>query len=720
VLQSASVIGRLFRRSLLERVTERETELESNLWDLEEHELIYQERIVPEEEYSFKHAFTQETVYESILSRRRAEIHHEIAEAMELLYGANLDEYYEQLAYHYDRSRNAEKAVEYLLKAGEKSQRLYQNDEAIAYFQRVLELLRDSQLMDSHKDWQLSALKGISRVYVIMGNMPKAESYARDAITLGKEIDLSARELALLYSRLADTMRWQDRHDERWRIGEEALAILGDDNRSIEAALINDHIGVGHQHGKKNDNEKFRKFISRNLQFIQDLPYSSDLINAYIDIIRMYWMDKNIEEAAKWASILERLGQEHNDLNALATAHSMMGAPILQAMGDLNGAVASHEKSLEICTKMGAKVRQCSSLGFMGFYLIRLGNPQKALEYGYRALTFAKEIGAKFAIVETYEIIVISLTCLHSYEKALEIIPELCEAAQGITHGSLQYGKDVNIIMGWLYLHNGQREKALEMFRETIAYSPKASLSGIEATCDDPDEFCSFCNRYRAEHPETANWSMKQWYLEPGQASDFSKSIVCDTFADELSSDWVWHDHFSDCSFTTGNGLEIHAANGRDLWDVNLSAPRVMREATGDFAVQTCCMPASEDIPAIGGIVLWKDKENFLRLDRGTRGEREIALEGCINNRNACIGRGHLTPYTSKVFLRLERIGSRINALCSSDGEEWFIVGRVEFPEDDPVEIGLHAIGNIDRRIYHGAYPDGTAIRFESFQLWTG
>ena len=79
VLQSASVIGRLFRRSLLEKVTEQETELESNLWDLEEHELIYQERIVPEEEYSFKHAFTQETVYESILSRKRAEIHQELS-----------------------------------------------------------------------------------------------------------------------------------------------------------------------------------------------------------------------------------------------------------------------------------------------------------------------------------------------------------------------------------------------------------------------------------------------------------------------------------------------------------------------------------------------------------------------------------------------------------------------------------------------------------------
>ena len=101
------------------------------------------------------------------------------------------------------------------------------------------------------------------------------------------------------------------------------------------------------------------------------------------------------------------------------------------------------------------------------------------------------------------------------------------------------------------------------------------------------------------------------------------------------------------------------------------------------------------------------------------RGEREIALEACINNKSACIGRGHLTPYTQKVFLRLERIGNSINALCSADGDEWLSVGHADFPVDDLVEIGLYANGGIDRTIYHGAYPDGTAIRFQDFRLWT-
>jgi hypothetical protein len=69
-------------------------------------------------------------------------------------------------------------------------------------------------------------------------------------------------------------------------------------------------------------------------------------------------------------------------------------------------------------------------------------------------------------------------------------------------------------------------------------------------------------------------------------------------------------------------------------------------------------------------------------------------------------------------FLRLERTGDRVSALCSADGEHWFTVGAVTLPPKDLDQIGLHAIGKIDRAVYRGAYPHGTAIRFESFRMW--
>jgi hypothetical protein len=67
----------------------------------------------------------------------------------------------------------------------------------------------------------------------------------------------------------------------------------------------------------------------------------------------------------------------------------------------------------------------------------------------------------------------------------------------------------------------------------------------------------------------------------------------------------------------------------------------------------------------------------------------------------------------------MERLGTHMLALCSAGGTTWFTAGAVEFPTREGEQVGLHAVGMIDRTIYHGAYPTGTAIRFESFNMWT-
>ena len=113
VLQCASVIGRVFQRRLLEYVSGQQELLEEYLARLEEHELVYKERVVPEVEYSFKHALTQVTAYGGLLTRHRQTFHERIGVGIEALYEAQLDEYYEVLAYHYSRSANTAKAVDY-------------------------------------------------------------------------------------------------------------------------------------------------------------------------------------------------------------------------------------------------------------------------------------------------------------------------------------------------------------------------------------------------------------------------------------------------------------------------------------------------------------------------------------------------------------------------------------------------------------------------------
>jgi tetratricopeptide (TPR) repeat protein len=113
-MQVASVIGRDFAFRILQTITGMREELKSHLINLQGMEFIYEKSLFPELEYIFKHALIQEVAYNSLLMKRRKEIHERIGKAIEDIYAERLEEFYEMLAYHYSRSDNHEKAFQYL------------------------------------------------------------------------------------------------------------------------------------------------------------------------------------------------------------------------------------------------------------------------------------------------------------------------------------------------------------------------------------------------------------------------------------------------------------------------------------------------------------------------------------------------------------------------------------------------------------------------------
>jgi predicted ATPase len=142
LLQQLAVIGREFPLGLVRQViAQPEDELSPLLSALQHKEFLYEQPALPEVEYFFKHALTQEVAYNSVLIERRKALHEQTAQAIEQLYHDRLEEYYSELAHHYRRSRNAEKAIEYLQKAGQQSMGKSAYAEAIAHFTAALELL---------------------------------------------------------------------------------------------------------------------------------------------------------------------------------------------------------------------------------------------------------------------------------------------------------------------------------------------------------------------------------------------------------------------------------------------------------------------------------------------------------------------------------------------------------------------------------------------------
>jgi class 3 adenylate cyclase/tetratricopeptide (TPR) repeat protein len=187
-MQVASVIGRDFAFRILQTITGMREELKSYLLNLQGLEFIYEKNLFPELEYIFKHALTQEVAYNSLLLKRRKEIHEKIALAIEELYAERLPEFYEMLAYHYARSDSLEKACRYFRLSGEKAEGNYSHREACDFYKGAIDLLNQLPETTENKKEKLEVLHLTGTLFGFLGYPEGALDMLRQGEQLSEEL----------------------------------------------------------------------------------------------------------------------------------------------------------------------------------------------------------------------------------------------------------------------------------------------------------------------------------------------------------------------------------------------------------------------------------------------------------------------------------------------------------------------------------------------------
>ena len=162
-----------------------EEELRRDLGHLQAAEFLYETRLFPDLEYTFKHALTHEVAYGSILQERRRTLHARIVEAIERLYPDRLIEQVELLAHHAFQGELWAKAATYLRQAGAKAAVRSAHPEAVSYFERVLEALEhlpeNRQTIEQAIDIRIemrSSLQPLGEQAKILARMREAEALA--------------------------------------------------------------------------------------------------------------------------------------------------------------------------------------------------------------------------------------------------------------------------------------------------------------------------------------------------------------------------------------------------------------------------------------------------------------------------------------------------------------------------------------------------------------
>src|SRR5262245_8006330 len=141
IAQIGAAIGREFSYSLMRAVVGRdETALKHALVQLEEAGLVFRRGEPPEAVYSFKHALVRDAAYESLLKRRRQQLHGQIARTLEERFPDVVASEPEIVARHFTEACLVDSAINYWLRAGDLALSRSANVEAVKHLRQGIEL----------------------------------------------------------------------------------------------------------------------------------------------------------------------------------------------------------------------------------------------------------------------------------------------------------------------------------------------------------------------------------------------------------------------------------------------------------------------------------------------------------------------------------------------------------------------------------------------------
>jgi hypothetical protein len=100
------------------------------------------------ERYAFVHSLYRDALYQGLPALRLRELHRRIGLAIERFHGARASDVAAELATHFDRGHDVERAVPYLVRAADNAARRYAHQDAIHHLTRALELLDDAPMTE--------------------------------------------------------------------------------------------------------------------------------------------------------------------------------------------------------------------------------------------------------------------------------------------------------------------------------------------------------------------------------------------------------------------------------------------------------------------------------------------------------------------------------------------------------------------------------------------
>jgi class 3 adenylate cyclase/tetratricopeptide (TPR) repeat protein len=398
LVQKAAVIGRVFLYRILEKIAGPSTLLDGQLNSLETTDLVRERCRLPEMEYIFKHALTQEVAYQTLLAPARKALHQKVGDALEEIFRDRLEEFAGVLAYHYFTAESWENALRYSVQAANAAFRVYAFPEARGHCRRALECLH--HVDENRGNLELRVDLTIQLVSVSLQSEAPEKNLARLV-----EVESVAQSIGDPV-RLARVQFWIGRANyaggklpEAIGYFQKVLAVapgLGDPELiGLPAAVVGMALCVqGH--------------FKKSLQFFdQAIPLLERAKNRHMSLAAYSYRGGAHVCLGRYAAGMSdinralEIARSSRDKNAETLAYTCLALVHLIA-GEYTEGVASARRALEIAEETGDAMFRYSSNSFLAWGTFRLGKPNESLPFWTAAHEIAKSLGGRLLFGEWF------------------------------------------------------------------------------------------------------------------------------------------------------------------------------------------------------------------------------------------------------------------------------------------------------------------------------
>lgn len=428
ILQLASVVGRMFTYSVLEKISDGIDDLEHQLNILQSMDLIQETSRQPELEYSFRHELTRDAVYNSILRRERRNYHRKIGQAIESIYPEKLNEEAYLLAYHFNAARDFTNALKYYQIAGEQSMKLFANLEASEYYDQAVEIalklnvpsvqlaslysLRGrtyelinqfDKALDSYEELEELARTRHDRSLELAALVPQTTIYSTPTVKfdpkMGKELSRRVLTLAIdlrdyeaeakaLWSLMLVQTYLGGELEQAIAYGEQGLRVArGQDLQEVKAYIQHDlartYMRVGRLEEAWESYENSQKYWRE----VENLPMLSDSLAS---LAESYYTAGEFDLALRFASEGLRISEEIGSVWGQAYNYFVI-SPILLERGEIDQCLEALNLTYELSKQANFAAGIVASMMLKSWLFAMLGDVDRAKQYQSTIADFVKQ-----------------------------------------------------------------------------------------------------------------------------------------------------------------------------------------------------------------------------------------------------------------------------------------------------------------------------------------